>query len=97
MTDFGITPARIAQIVSDWRELGTAIVEADVPEPPSSATSRTVIAAAVASVNAKVVSRADGLRLTALADALARFNAVSQESDATSADAIGDVTRDNVR
>ncbi|WOC11513.1 hypothetical protein [Gordonia sp. MP11Mi] len=97
MAGFGITPARIAQIAADWREFGGGIVETQLADPPASSTSHTVRATAIASVKAKTVSAADGLRLVALADALARFNALTQESDAASADAIGDATRDNVR
>ncbi|MCF8570295.1 hypothetical protein L5G32_08450 [Gordonia sp. HY002] len=97
MADFGITPTQIAQIVADWRELGDEIVRTRLPDPPTTATSRTVAAAAIASTKAAAVSSADGLRLVALADALDRFNGLSQESDSASAAAIGDVTRDNVR
>ncbi|MCF8589872.1 hypothetical protein [Gordonia liuliyuniae] len=97
MAGFGITPAQIAQIAADWRELGSVIVETRLDDPPASSTSHTVAAAAIATVKAKTVSATDGLRLVALADALARFNALSQESDAASADAIGDATRESVR
>ncbi|MCF8604976.1 hypothetical protein L5I01_16600 [Gordonia sp. HY442] len=97
MADFGITPTQIAQIVADWRELGDEIVRTRLPDPPASSTSRTVAAAAIAGTKAAAVSSADGLRLIALAEALAKFNALSQESDTASAATIGDVTRDNVR
>ena len=97
MADFGITPTQIAQIVADWRALGDGIVATRLPDPPAHSTSRTVSAAAIASVKATTVSGADGLRLVALADALAKFNSISQESDSACADAIGDATRENVR
>ncbi|MGO3328038.1 hypothetical protein [Gordonia sp. (in: high G+C Gram-positive bacteria)] len=97
MVDFGITPTQVAQIVADWRELGDEIVRTRLPDPPQTSTSRTVAAAAIASAKAAMVSSADGLRLIALAEALAKFTALSQESDRASAAAIGDVTREGVR
>lgn len=97
MADFGITPAQIAQIAADWRELGGGIVQTRLPDPPPSSTSLTVRAGAIVGVTASRVSAADGRRLLALADALATFNALSQESDSAAADVIGDVTRENVR
>ncbi|QRY63170.1 hypothetical protein JVX90_02685 [Gordonia sp. PDNC005] len=88
MSNFGITPGQVAQIAADWRAGGEAL-SAERPSPPTgSGSSRVVAACATFCSAASKATTADANRLTALGDALARFDALTEESDRASAAAL---------
>ncbi|GAA4680289.1 hypothetical protein [Gordonia humi] len=96
MSPFGITPDRIAVIASVWREVGDAIVDVRVPQPTAGSSIGVAAVAAFCS-RATTICDADGRRLIALGDALAVFNAQTEQSDAQAAVALGDAGDADVR
>ncbi|MDR2279755.1 MAG: hypothetical protein LBE07_02740 [Gordonia sp. (in: high G+C Gram-positive bacteria)] len=89
MSNFGITPGQVAQIAADWRAGGETLSAGRLSPPAESGTSRVVAACAAFCAAAWKATTADADRLTALGDALARFDALTVESDRASADALG--------
>lgn len=80
MSTFGITPEAVAAIVSVWRREAEEIGALSPPAAPA-ARSATCEALARCVPAAGAATGALGTTLHALADALARFNALTTESD----------------
>ncbi|WP_336683041.1 MULTISPECIES: hypothetical protein [Bacillati] len=97
MSKFGITPGQIAQIAADWRVGGETLSEERLVPPTGSGTSRLVAACAEFCSAASKTTTADAHRLTALGDALARFDALTEESDRASAAALDTASRGGPR
>lgn len=89
MSNFGITPGQVAQIAADWRSGGETLAAERLSPPTGSSSSRVVAACAAFCAAASTATKADADRLTALGDALARFDALTEESDRASAAALG--------
>lgn len=86
--DFGITPRQLADIVALWRRCGDQITDPPVRlgELPAVGVAFPALAACGRTTREAVAARSD--QLDALADALARFGALTEAADDAAATAL---------
>ncbi|MFT3715912.1 MAG: hypothetical protein QM774_08180 [Gordonia sp. (in: high G+C Gram-positive bacteria)] len=85
MTDFGITPDRIASMAAAWRTGGDALRGLSFPAPPRPADCAAARAMAHCVEEAAAAATRLGTELTGLGDGVERFNTVTVGSDAAAA------------
>ena len=89
MTFFGIDPATIATIVATWRREGDALSALDYGSSVNGATDSFALAAlGEFRTAAHAATQPQGRVLAGLGDALAKFNALTADSDRSSAVAL---------
>ena len=96
MSGFGITRAQIASIAATWAAHGRTLT-VEYPPDPGGPPSRTVAAVASFAERTRAVTAGEGTRLTSLAAALRRFDAITDESDQRSAVLLGHAGRTGSR